>query len=423
MSFSTHAFNDQLLLNFNERRPRPSKLSVSQTPVLIPGAYLDAQHASHLRILDHSAQVAVCDLYGNFIDVNDNFCQTSGYTREELIDKSFELLRHPSTPDSIYAEIGRCVMTGNVWRGEFRNLASNGEAYWVQATIAPVLDKDSMPVRFISVSFDITAQKKVQEELTEAKKKIHTELLDSVTYAARIHRAILPNESKLQALFPESFLISRAQQIVSGDFYWFHRHKGRRVVALGDSTGHGVPAAFISLIAVKTLKNILDHDNMPYPSLVLKRLDESMSHFINPDADIQVSDSADMALFSIDHQLMLCYASARIRIFVLRGEELFDLKGDRFSVGNRFHATMFNAENRTFQLQPGDRVYVMSDGMYDQLGGDRYKRFGSKRMKQLLIDTAHLTMNAQRLAVEEFLSDWRGSEPQTDDMTMIGIRV
>jgi len=414
---------DHIWLNFNFTGA-PDPLQKETIPEL-HNREMEAELDSRIRILNRAAMVSISDVNGNILYANENFCKASGYSHDELIGHSHELLLHPDMPKSFYEDMRRTILPGKIWQGEVKHIARDGSPYWVKATVAPVLDADGKPLRFISVRFDITAQKNVEEELREAKKKIYTELHENVSYASHIHRNILPGEKDLHTLFPQSFLISRAQQIISGDFYWFgkkHLPSGnsRRFIAFGDSTGHGVAAAFISLLAVQTLARLGEQTDCGKPADLLWMLNKSMLRFIHPKEGVTMHGLAEAAFFCIDDKnLELRYASAHLRLLVLREGKIIDLYREAQAIGTE----NFTLEEQRFQLQTGDRVYVMSDGMYDQFGGERNKRFGSKRFKDLLASTSHLDMRSQREAIERSLAEWQNDQPQTDDMSMIGIEI
>lgn len=421
MGFSGQTFIDLLQLNFNGAR-----ISTPEQESQLPyqqASEIAAELDSRVRILDHAALVSISDLKGRITFANENFCRTSGYSLDELLGQPHNIIRHPDMPASTFREMWRTIGSGNVWQGEIKNRARNGSTYWVQATIAPVLGPDGKPKHYISVRFDITAQKRVEEELREAKKKIDLELHENVTCASRIHSAIMPSERDLSQLFPHHFLIYRPLRIVSGDFYWTNQKENKRFLAFGDSTGHGVSAAFISLVAVNTLARIIEKTNCRNPSAVLHRLDESMVHFINSNPQVHVPESADMTFFCIDDDtLELHYASAHTIMYIIRKGELIELNYDYHSVGGQ-HNGEFKVKDHYFKMHPGDRLFVMSDGMYDQLGGIHGKRFGKKQMKQLLIETSTLSMSSQKEVIELVLSEWQGLNEQTDDMSLIAIEV
>jgi len=157
----------------------------------------EAELYSHAQILNMCSLFSISDLKGRIIYANDKFCEISGYTFEELKNKPHSIVRHPDTSASVFREMWSTVGHGRVWQGELKNRTKNGSAYWVLATVAPVMGENEKPIQYISVRVDITKQKQAEEELREAKDKIDNELLLNVNYAKYIHGSFLTPEEEL----------------------------------------------------------------------------------------------------------------------------------------------------------------------------------------------------------------------------------
>ena len=381
----------------------------------------EAELASHTEILNQSALVSISDLKGNILHANELFCKVSKYSIDEILYKPHNIIRHPDTPPSVFKEMWSTIGSGKVWKGEIKNRAKDGSDYWVIATIAPVLDSNGKPIKYISIRYDITKQKEAEAELIQAKKKIDLELLENIEYAKHIHSSFLGNNESL-SLGDDSFLIYKAQKIISGDFYKIEKKENKLMVVIGDSTGHGISASYISIIAMHILSRVARYccEN---PGKLLKMINQELFRITRFNKEKQLTESADMIACCINKDSMqLTYASARMRAFIIRNDELILLEKDKCSVG-AISADEFSITNRTVQLQKGDCLYIASDGLSDQIGGERNKCIGSKCVREIIQQLSGLSMSEQKIIIENELMKWQGNNEQTDDITVFGVRI
>ncbi|HEY1038579.1 MAG TPA: SpoIIE family protein phosphatase [Bacteroidia bacterium] len=383
---------------------------------------MEAELLSHVEILNHSALVSVADLKSNIIYANDLFCKTSGYTMGDLLAMPHRIIRHPDMPDAVYEKLWQTVAEGKVWQGELKCISSAGEAFWVIATIAPVFGTENKPVKYIIVSYDITAQKKTEEELRQAKKRIDMELLESVEYAKGIHSAFLNNTEEIKTISNDAFLIYKAQKIISGDFYKIEKRDGKLICILGDSTGHGVSASYISILALNTINRILKFTASD-PSRMLKTVNKELSRVTHSNGKKQMIESADVMACCIDTESMqMTYASAKMRGFIIRKGEVILLEKDKCSIGETPDEE-FKITNHSIDLEKGDCLYMFSDGLTDQFGGPQDKRIGIKKIISMVKEVNQYSMNAQKEILEHAISLWQNGNEQTDDITLFGIRI
>lgn len=382
---------------------------------------LQAELFSHAEILNRSALVSVSDLKGNIIDANELFCSTSKYSLEEIIFKPHSIIRHPDTPNSLFKEMWSTIGKGLVWQGELKNRAKDGSTYWVMATVAPVMGSNGKPEKYISVRYNITSQKQTELELSLVKQKVDTDLFHNVTYAKQIHKSFLCNNEGLN-LRPDSFLIYRAQKIISGDFYKIERKDNKLMIAIGDSTGHGVSASYISILALNILTRALQfcHED---PVKIMTTINKELNRITHLNKEKPLIETSDMIICCIDNEKMqLNYASANMRALIIRNKETILLEKDKCSIGER-HEDEFKITNQTFEIQKGDRLYILSDGLHDQIGGLKNKCFGFKNVTSLLKKSSYCSMNEQKIIIEEALNSWQGTNEQTDDITLFGIQI
>ena len=290
-----------------------------------------------------------------------------------------------------------------------------------------------------------------QRDLIRLKNKAIT---DSIEYASTIQKALLPPPELISKYLPKHFILNKPRDIVSGDFYWLHQTESKQknkktLVVAADCTGHGVPGAFLSLLGISYLNEIII-DNKEYnPAAILNRLKENIIKSLRQTGKIGKSrDGIDIALCAIDYENhSLEYAGAYNSIYIIRkkgatkayikklcmnqehfkteeieGHTLVEIKADKIPIGSSpKQNAQFN--KKEFHIETGDMIYLFSDGYVDQFGGDKRLKFMPKRFKQVLVSLNSLAMNEQKAKLEETLKNWMGTEKQTDDILVLGIKI
>lgn len=249
---------------------------------------------------------------------------------------------------------------------------------------------------------------------------------DSIRYAKRIQEAILPPESLIKRVLPNSFVFYKPKDIVSGDFYWIDQRNGKTMFSAIDCTGHGVPGAFMSIVGYNILKQVINSTHTITPAIVMDRLNEGVSETLHHGHEAaQAKDGMDLAFCTIDFKtLELQYAGAYNPLYVVRGEELIQIKGDKFPIG----LFLGDAEKKKFtnhivQLQTGDMVYIFSDGYADQFGGPAGKKFMISHFRNLLMQISPKPVDEQKYLISKTLQDWCGTQDQVDDILVIGLKI
>jgi len=250
------------------------------------------------------------------------------------------------------------------------------------------------------------------------------EITDSINYAKRIQTNILPDFGKVKESFSQAFLLFRPRDIVSGDFYWFDKISDEKfILVCADSTGHGVPGAFMSMIGSTLLQDIVNRQHITKPSAVLKMLDSQIFSTLNQNVELGVSnDGMDMVVCEINiKKRHVRFASAmRPVILVLDGEPLY-IKGNRCSVGGESVIEKY-FDDQEYYINEGDTLYLFSDGLPDQFGGADGKKLKIARLKKLIEDVAILPLSGQKEVISKFYDEWKGDYDQVDDILLIGIR-
>ncbi len=271
-----------------------------------------------------------------------------------------------------------------------------------------------------SIINERTAEVVKQKEVIELKNK---DITDSINYAKRIQEAILPTRENFKSLFPESFILFKPKDIVSGDFYWLSEKNGKAYIAAADCTGHGVPGAFTSMIGNALLNEIVNDKLIAEPGQILDALREGIIKALKQSGkEGESKDGMDISLCAFNLKTNeLQYAGAYNPLFLIRKNELSEVKADKFPIGisdNQKHFT-----NHKIDLQKGDTIYIFSDGYADQFGGPGGKKYMRKRLKDLLLGFQQLSMQEQWSSMDKSLIDWQGGAEQVDDILVIGIRI
>lgn len=276
----------------------------------------------------------------------------------------------------------------------------------------------------ISSAFEEIRQ--INESLKEACNKIekqHEDLSDSIIYARRIQRAALPRREYLYSAFPRHFLYYKPRDVISGDFYWFAGRGALRFIAVCDCTGHGVPGGVMSILGASRLDSIVHDYGIDAPEVILSELDRALRADLRQHADAEVMDSIDVAFCVINPETRMLYFSGAGRpLWLVRDGKVVEYKGERFSAGgSKFSEKTFTAE--AIPLQAGDRLYLFSDGITDQFGGERKRKFARKRLRAFIEKNSGFELPAQGEAFRKVFDQWRAPYDQLDDMTLLALEL
>jgi ligand-binding sensor domain-containing protein/serine phosphatase RsbU (regulator of sigma subunit) len=267
-------------------------------------------------------------------------------------------------------------------------------------------------------------------EVVEQKEEIeikNRDITDSINYAQRIQTSILPPIKKLQQSFSGSFIFYQPRDIVSGDFYWFDKITDDKfIIVCADSTGHGVPGAFMSMIGTTLIKDICISQKASSPSKILQELDAQLSNTLNQNVDAaQSNDGMDAMVCELDvNTYELRYASAMRPMIIYKNGEQMYVKGSRSSIGGQYDTKdEKDFYDEVIQLNKGDLVYLFSDGYPDQFGGPLGKKFKMVRLKNLLKDIQKKPMEEQYEYVKSTFNLWKEDYEQVDDVLFMGIKL
>jgi serine phosphatase RsbU (regulator of sigma subunit) len=272
--------------------------------------------------------------------------------------------------------------------------------------------------------------KKTANTLLSMKNRIieeqHKDITDSIKYAQRIQQAILPPDQMWFDLLPDSFVLYKPKDILSGDFYWIERSGDSVLVAAADCTGHGVPGALMSIVNFNLLNKAVLEQNMQKPAQILDEVNKWLTVSLHQTYnESTVRDGMDIALCSISWKKeVLQFAGAFNGGYIFKKNgTLIDLNGDKKPVGAFIEEQVQPFTNQIFNIEKGDRIYIFSDGYADQFGGPKGKKLKYNRLKQLITESLSYDMQAQKAYLDAKFDEWKSSYEQVDDVLVIGITI
>ncbi len=266
--------------------------------------------------------------------------------------------------------------------------------------------------------------------------KQNNQIIESINYASRIQKAILPSQHAILSDFKEAFIFYLPRDIVSGDFYWYAKHGDYKFVAAVDCTGHSVPGAFMSMIGNTLLNKIINEEKEFDPAIILLKLDKgiitTLSNHTNTIKTNSIenileqapADGMDMTLcrFSSENKEVVI-AAANHQVIVFKEEDMEIVSGEYFSIGGHIpHVGKAKFNNNIIKIEEGTTFYMYSDGFPDQMGGPKKKKFMTKNLIKRLKEFQHLDMKEQKKEMQKTLSEWKGNNRQIDDILVIGVR-
>ncbi len=277
--------------------------------------------------------------------------------------------------------------------------------------------------------------------LNETLKKVeeaNRHITDSIQYAKLIQSSLLPNPENIKTFLPDSFVIWMPRDIVGGDFIFTDYVEGGVILTVVDCTGHGVPGAFMTMIASSGLRKIIRDEGWHDPAQILKRLNFFVKTTLHQDTDYALSDDGlDAGICFVTGAGLgvrgqgeltrgnreITFAGARLPLMYVHEGEVNLIKGDRQSIGYRKSDEKFNFTNHIIQIENGMSFYMASDGFADQPGGEKRRRFGTDAFMNLLKNVSGLPFEKQREMLLHAFEEYKGTEERRDDVTMVGFEL
>ncbi|HET6992623.1 MAG TPA: SpoIIE family protein phosphatase, partial [Bacteroidia bacterium] len=266
---------------------------------------------------------------------------------------------------------------------------------------------------------EIELQKKIVEEKNQ-------DITDSITYALRIQKALLPAPEIRERLLPDSFILYCPKDIVAGDFYMIGEFGYDTIIAAIDCTGHGVPGAFMTFVAYDLFNEAVSEHGISEPSAILNRMRKGISRMLRQKGEsyTDVKDGMDVCICKLNAEKnLLRYAGAFRPLWIFRNGSCMEIIADKFPVSADETNEAIPFTQHEIPLSPGDVIYMFTDGYADQFGGPKGKKFKVSKLKELLVQIHKLPMNEQHDQLEKTFAEWKGNLEQLDDVLVIGIRV
>lgn len=273
---------------------------------------------------------------------------------------------------------------------------------------------------------EIVAQRDALEEKNRTIQKINDDIKSSINYASTIQTALLPGKAKLRGLFDESFFtFYKPRDVVSGDFYWCEQIEDKIIMVTSDCTGHGVPGAFMSMLGVSGLNQIVFQQEITSPELILNSLHDYIFNCLHQEEGLS-ADGMDISVVVIDTtSKTIEFAGAMNPLYYITESEVIEVKGDKQPIGGSHYGVKRDYKKSSLDFGDIKMLYLASDGYQDQFGGKDNKKFMKGRFKSELQKMHHLPASEQKMKLEEMLLNWmnEGEEKQIDDILVVGIKI
>jgi len=416
--------------------------------------------------------IMIMDKHGNFEWVNSAFTRKTGLNLNDLIQKKGKNILEANNYSIDIIKSLDIVIKQKQSTSFIKELVnSKGETYHNQTSLSPILDDNNEIKKIISIRTDISEliekENMILQQQEELKNQRDTVLLqkdeieemyqlvnNSIDYATRIQRSILPEGKLLEKHYDDYFVLFKPRDKVSGDFYWWANIEGQTVIAVADCTGHGVPGAFMSMLGVSFLREIVLKEYITHPGVILRRMRKEIIKALKQKGEAgEQKDGMDLALISIDNETNeIQFAGAQNplyiitdnvledvdneRIILIDNEKLnvkssklfYEIKPDKMPIA--IYEKMDKFKMHKVQLQKNDQLFIFSDGFVDQFGGHSLearqaggKKFKSIPFKRLMLEIADKPMSEKQQILDDTYKAWKGELNQIDDVCIVGIKI
>ncbi len=412
---------------------------------------LHGEISNLVSIVDKYVIMSEADNEGIITKASEAFCKISGYTKEELIGKPHNIVRHPDMPKDLFQELWEAIKAGSVWSGEIKNRRKDGKYYWVSAIITPKCTDIGASCGYTSIMYDITDKKRVEDltrnleikvvertqDLEEAKKEIeeiHSHTKDSIKYASLIQNALIPDNKLFKNFFNDYFVIWSPKDIVGGDIYLFEglRKQDECLLMVIDCTGHGVHGAFVTMLVKAIERQIIAKINyskeVVSPANFLSIFNRNMKTLLKQNSSDSVSNAGfdGGILYYNKREKIVKFAGAQTPLFYTKNGKLHIIKGDKYSVGYKKCDIDYKYTEHIVNVEDGMKFYLTTDGYFDQNGGKKGFPFGKKRFCKLVNKYSDKSMMEQQEHFLHEMIEWKDviiNYERNDDITLVGLEI
>jgi len=367
--------------------------------------------------------ILITDTAGNIEYTNPFFTEVTGYAKEEVIGKNTRILKTELTPKDTFDSLWHALREGITWSGELINAKKDGTHFTERAVISPVTDENGLITDFVAIKEDISEFKDAQAKLDQQRQELEStykNLRDSISYAKTIQDALLIKHSLVDQWLSEYFIFSKPKELVGGDFYYINKINQKIIIAVADCTGHGIPGAFMTLLGLTYLHENFKQDENQTAGEILDKLRHNIKDIFKTFGS-ENNNGMDMALCLIDTESnTMQYSGANNPLYIIRNNELMEFEATKNPIGYYPSEKVF--ENHLIPLQKDDFLYLATDGLQDQFGGEQNRTFTRKRLKKLLNGIHPFTATEQEERIKSALEKWQGNNKQVDDITILGFK-
>jgi len=394
---------------------------------------LHRELAELLDVIDKNVMICEFDENGKPIDMTDAFVKTCGYSKEEL------LKRDNIVCNIDLKEVIKHIEKHGSWVGEVKCVSKDNKEFWMRSNITKKCTFENGECRYINILYNITDKKELEilknnlEDLVEEKTSKIKALLNmtkqSIKYASLIQQAILPPEEIFKEAFSDYFIIWEPKDVLGGDIYFLDEVRDNEYLLMVlDCTGHGVHGALMTML-VKALQiqiiNELTHSNKEInPGEILQNFNNSIKHILKQYTFDSSSNAGfdGAVIYYNKNTKTFKIASANVPVFYIKNNEIFEIRGNKRSVGDIYTPLNYSYKNYDITLEDDMKFYVTTDGFLDQLGGEKELPFGKKRFIEIIKKYHNFEFKIQKEILLEELRKYQKTNIQTDDILVIGFK-
>ncbi|SFB95584.1 Serine phosphatase RsbU, regulator of sigma subunit [Flexibacter flexilis DSM 6793] len=265
-----------------------------------------------------------------------------------------------------------------------------------------------------------------QKSVVDQQKKLidmrNQNIMDNIKAAKRVQDTFLLSKDVLAKEFADAFVINRPKEIVTGDFYWFHKQGDTKIMAVGNCTGNGMSGALLTMVGVSLFNEVINECTAYLPEDILQKVDAKLRQILNPNTQGVIAEGIKLSLLVIDGNC-LHFAGAGSNLFWISDGILEEIKGSKYPLGEFSFYKEKEFESIKINYRKDDQFYMFTDGLVEQIGQIERRKLGSENLKRVIVTNAYSSMLQQFTAIQQELHLWKGAVAQTDDMMLIGLKM
>ena len=382
---------------------------------------IELEHYYEVIVNNSQDLIYRLDVSGHFTFINQQCIKSLGLSPEEIIGKFYTDVIHSDWKEEV----------NDFYSHQFKNKIKNtysevpivtatGKTIWLGQHMTAIFNEsgDNRITGYLGLGRNITERRRKDAIINTQNKDIK----DSINYAKRIQVNLLPEESKFAHLFKESFVYFKPKDIVSGDFYWLEKIENKTILVTADCTGHGVPGAFMTLLGINLLNQIILENKIFSAGEILNQLDNRLSAALKRNKTETINDGLECSICVFDDEKEeLEFALAGSKFVVTTENGIKEIKGVSAHIGE--NASLEKPfESSYIPLDKKDSIYLFSDGIVDQFGGAKGKKLKRSRFTELIENVQHLSLEEQKKEIQLFMENWMIEQEQTDDICLIAVK-